>query len=270
MDSMPLIAKLLPISLLILSTVGISLPLVMVTSTSMTAVAQSQQDPTQAVIRAIARPNLPTPTVNTLTIQGNYGLATWLMGEAGGLVALVNKNGAWQVIRLGGGVPTAAELSRTSGIPVNNAQQLLNQHLAAPFASILPQLKRQTQVPVLLPSALPTPRTMYYTIEEASASRYSIAVNFTTDCRGRACNLGYVEAEQGGQFSGAMGIPGEMMKAITLRNSTPGRFLNACGASCTASVEWQAQGVLYRVSLKNGREADVVSMANSAIAAGRR
>jgi len=266
-----LITKFLLTSLLAISTLEISLPLIMAAPNPTVAIAaQSEQDPAEAVIRAVARPNLPKPTVEKLTIQGSYGLASWLMGEAGGLVALVNKNGTWQVIRLGGGLPNAAELSRASGIPVATAQQLLNQHLAAPFASILPQLKRQTQVPIFLPSTLPIRQTMYYSIDAASANRYTISINFTPDCRGTPCSLGEVGAERGGQFMSTTGIPRLTVKSITLRNNIPGHFINGCGAYCTATIEWQVQGVLYRVALKNGQEADVVNMANSAIAAGRR
>ncbi len=259
------------IAIVAASVIGLSQPLTIAqpTPTSFT-LAQSPQNPTQAVINAVAQPNLPTPTVEKLTLQEPYGLATWLMGEAGGMVALVNRNGGWQVIRLGGGLPNAAEISRRSGMPTGIAQQLLTQHLAVPFASVLPQLKRQTRVPIYLPSVLPTTETMYYRIVAASTTMYSIDVNYTADCRGTPCNFAYISAEKGGRLSSARLIPEETVKAITLGNNTPGLFRNACGAYCTASVEWQTQGVLYRVSIKNGQEVDVVGMANSAIATGRR
>ncbi|HLO48868.1 MAG TPA: hypothetical protein VK211_10680, partial [Kamptonema sp.] len=60
------------------------------------------------------------------------------------------------------------------------------------------------------------------------------------------------------------------LKNIKLAKGIQGVFHNGCGAYCTASVEWKRQGVLYTVAIKNGREADTVKIANSAIEAGVR
>jgi hypothetical protein len=92
--------------------------------------AQSLPSPLEtAVIEAVQQPGLPTPEVTKVTLEGLFGLATWVMGEAGGMVALINNGRNWEVTRLPGGVPDAEELSRLSGIPVEVCEELLSQHL---------------------------------------------------------------------------------------------------------------------------------------------
>lgn len=62
----------------------------------------------------------------------------------------------------------------------------------------------------------------------------------------------------------------QTFKNIELAKGTKGIFFNGCGPYCTALVEWQSGGVLYRVTMKNGREENLKQIANSAIEAGRR
>ena len=80
-----------------------------------------------------------------------------------------------------------------------------------------------------------------------------------------------ISAERGGEPAQPpiRGFRSEF-KTIQLAGRTQGVFYNGCGASCTALVEWQYQGVLYRVTMKNGREETLVQIANSAIEAGPR
>lgn len=95
-------------------------------------IAQSKRLPSpleMAVIETVQQPGLPTPEVTKVTLQGLFGLATWVMGEAGGMVALINNGRTWEVTRLPGGVPDAKELNRLSGIPVNVCEELLSEHL---------------------------------------------------------------------------------------------------------------------------------------------
>ncbi len=95
-------------------------------------IAQSKRLPgplEMAVIETVKQPGLPTPEVTKITVQGLFGLATWVMGDAGGMVALVNNGRTWEATRLPGGVPDAKELNRLSGIPINICEDLLSQHL---------------------------------------------------------------------------------------------------------------------------------------------
>lgn len=117
--------KLTPYAIALIVTLG-CLP------NSQTALPHSveQQEAIQAVtLRTIQQPGLPTPTVEKITVIGEYGLASWLMGEAGGLVALIDQGDTWEAIALPGGLPEAADIESASGIPVDIAQQLLDRHI---------------------------------------------------------------------------------------------------------------------------------------------
>lgn len=138
-----------------------------------------------------------------------------------------------------------------------------------PVREILPQLKGKTQVRIFLPSSVPFSDKVYYK-SKASANGYSVEFNYTPDCKATACYMGAIEAEKGGKLTTKMGGDRETLKNIQLAGSTKGIFYNACGAYCTALVEWQSQGVLYRVTMKNGREEALTKIANSAIEAGVR
>jgi hypothetical protein len=138
-----------------------------------------------------------------------------------------------------------------------------------PVSKILPQIKRKTQMPIVLPSRLPFPSQVFYNVE-ADSDRYSVDISHTPDCQGTPCYIGAIRAERGGKFSQPSRIRGETFRNLQLAGGIRGIFANACGAYCTALVEWQYEGVLYQVTIKNGREKDLIQIANSAIAAGPR
>lgn len=140
------------------------------------------------------------------------------------------------------------------------------------FASVLPQVKRQTRIPVLLPDRLlPAIEERTYFDVQATSDSYNVSVHFTPDCGGAtACYIGAVEAQRGGELTSPDDLAGSTYKNIRLANQVKGIFWNSCGAYCTAAVEWQAQGILYRVTAKNGDEQPLVQMANSAILSGAR
>jgi len=138
-----------------------------------------------------------------------------------------------------------------------------------PVSKILPQINRKTQMPIFLPSRLPFSPQVFYNVEVDSA-HYSIDINHTPDCQGTPCYIGAIRAERGGKVSEPSGIRGETFTSVELAGGIRGIFANACGAYCTALVEWQYQGVLYQVTIKNGREEELIQIANSAITAGPR
>ena len=82
---------------------------------------------TEAVIAELLKGRtLPvTPEVRQITIAGDYALASWIWGEAGGesLVKL-DRNDTWQVIESGGGAMDITVLQRL-GVPATEAEQLL-------------------------------------------------------------------------------------------------------------------------------------------------
>ncbi len=119
--------------LFIISIVGISS--VLSTSPGLAIPAeQYQRDkivPTVAEALGYGDPSVAVqPYVKRITLQGDYGLADWERGEAGGMVVVVShRQNTWTVIRLGGGVPSAADLSQATGMSVADAQSLLKEHL---------------------------------------------------------------------------------------------------------------------------------------------
>lgn len=93
-----------------------------------------------AIVQAVAVPGIPDqPQVTKITLQGEYGLADWTMGDAGGTVALIARRGnTWSVIRLGGGMPTASDLSQATEMPITVAQNLLNEHMGGEQVQSVP------------------------------------------------------------------------------------------------------------------------------------
>jgi hypothetical protein len=140
-----------------------------------------------------------------------------------------------------------------------------------PTNQVLSQIKGKAQVPIFIPSKLPFSNSeKIYFDSEVTDNGYSVSFNYTPDCQATACYIGSIEAQRGGEFiKPERGIT-KAFKNVTLAGGNKGIFHNGCGAYCTATLEWKSQGVLYRVTIKNGEEKDVTAIANSAIQAGRR
>ncbi len=137
------------------------------------------------------------------------------------------------------------------------------------FNSVLPDLRRQHEVAVVLPTFIPGTSVgpVYAIIERSDKPGYSVVLGYTPDCTGgNACRVGTV----GGQpvSSGAADLTGTTVK---LTNGVTGYFVaSTCGANCSdATLTWkQGQGV-YTVGIKAGKLPELTQMANSAIAAGQ-
>lgn len=78
---------------------------------------------------------LKQPRVYRTTIEGNYAIASWLWGEAGGQTILIKKQGRWQVLRSGGGAVDVGTL-KTAGVPEKTARTLMQKDAAAQNKSI--------------------------------------------------------------------------------------------------------------------------------------
>lgn len=137
------------------------------------------------------------------------------------------------------------------------------------FEPILPQIKQETQIPILLPDYIfgsdgATP--VYATIETVTPSQYSLILGFTPDCTGgTACRLGTVSGEDL-----AANSPELEGQAVPLDEGITGYFMDAvCGANCSDStMTWDQNGTRYQMGIKAGKPEDLVKMANSAIASG--
>lgn len=140
-----------------------------------------------------------------------------------------------------------------------------------PVNQVLVPIKTKARVPIFIPSKLPfsEPEKVYF-ISEVTDKGYSVSFNYTPDCQATACYIGSIEAERGGEFiKPERGIT-RAYRRVMLAGGNKGVFHNGCGAYCTATLEWKSQRILYRVTIKNGTEKDLIAIANSAIQAGRR
>ncbi|MBD3885406.1 hypothetical protein IFO70_27150 [Phormidium tenue FACHB-886] len=146
-----------------------------------------------------------------------------------------------------------------------------------PLRQAAAQISRGTDVPIYLPDRLPMEQG--YLDISTTANGYRVDFNYTPDCGGTACYFGSIQAERGGQLSPNpfrdyaprdLGGIREAFELVQLSDGTPAQFINGCGAYCTAVLEWQSQGVLYQVTVKNGTREMLLAIANSAVEAGAR
>lgn len=140
------------------------------------------------------------------------------------------------------------------------------------LASVIPELKSQTRVPILLPQRLPPlAEETYYAHPKGDAESYTIRLESDPDCDGaNACFLGILRAKRGGMYS--------FPEVVKLGETATGRFKpTSCGGSCSsAAIEWKYEGVLYTAQLNlhtaSEREArtEMIDLAKSAVRLGPR
>ncbi|MEG4289978.1 hypothetical protein Q5692_02035 [Microcoleus sp. C2C3] len=140
-----------------------------------------------------------------------------------------------------------------------------------PASNIFRQIKGKTRVPVFLPSRLPLSDLQQVDFDvQAGSHGYIVGMYLGKGCRAGACYFGTIEAKRNEPFSPPSQLPQDTYRSIELAGGFRGIYFNNCGAYCTAFVEWQRLGVLYRVTMKNGRQQEVVQIADSALQAGQR
>lgn len=136
--------------------------------------------------------------------------------------------------------------------------------VAVPMDDVMPKLQEATQMPILLPSQVPMDEV--FLDVEAQDDRYYVGFDYRPNCRSvTACHFGEIMAEQGNSMSAPSNA-----EEITLVDGTSATFFSTCGAHCTASVQWQYSGVVYRVMVKNGEREETIALANSAMLGGDR
>jgi hypothetical protein len=146
-----------------------------------------------------------------------------------------------------------------------HAQQ--SAELPAPLAALLPALKSQTGVPILLPERLPElTEKAYYAHAKGDADGYTIRLESDPDCDGaNACFLGMLRAKRGGRYS--------FPEVVKLGDTESGRFKpTTCGGSCSSqAIEWKYKGVLYVAQLNLRTESEkearveMIDLASSAV-----
>jgi hypothetical protein len=147
--------------------------------------------------------------------------------------------------------------------------------VAEVFRPLLARLKKESGVPVLLPSEMPawTAGRKVYVEGAGKPDGYLLTLTSTPRCGANACTVGYFEAKRGGAPYSE--------KRVRLARGVEGFYEPlTCGGSCTPpTVEWVAGGVLYTIQLdvagkeRLGAEEEqrrLLRVADSAIDAGPR
>ncbi|MCU0542028.1 MAG: hypothetical protein MUE44_07525 [Oscillatoriaceae cyanobacterium Prado104] len=140
-----------------------------------------------------------------------------------------------------------------------------------PANNIFKQIKGKTRVPVFLPSRLSLSGNEQLDFDvQAGSHGYIVRMYLGKGCRTRDCYFGSIEAKRDEAFSPPSRLPRDTYRSIELEGGMRAIYFSKCGVYCNRFVEWQRLGVLYRVTLKNGSQQEVVQIANSAIRAGQR
>ena len=145
------------------------------------------------------------------------------------------------------------------------------------FASVLPQVKARSHIPILLPSELPPPiaTAKHAVVDAAEVNQYGIILYY---------ELGIGDAGFAASFS-AQGKP--KFSARELPNVEPVNLVRSlhgffravsCGGSCApANLWWEEGGVLYQIQIElspslseQSQEETIIKVVNSAIVAGPR
>ena len=145
------------------------------------------------------------------------------------------------------------------------------------FASVLPQVKARSHIPVLLPSELPEPirKAKHALVEKAVPTEYAISLYY---------ELGVGDSGFAAFFS-AQGKPKFNLRElpnvepVNLAHSLHGFFRAvSCGGSCApANLWWEEGGVLYQIQIElspslseQSQEKSIVAVVDSAILGGPR
>jgi hypothetical protein len=134
------------------------------------------------------------------------------------------------------------------------------------FQSVVPQIRKTTKIPVLLPKEIPAAQgelKLYATVQAATPQKYGVLLGYIPNCNGgTACRYGEITGE-----AVTTKTPLITGKAIFLRQGVTAYFSpTKCGANCSdAVVMWRQKGIQYSVGIKAAQQADVVKMANSLI-----
>jgi hypothetical protein len=146
-------------------------------------------------------------------------------------------------------------------------------HPVQAFKTVLPKVKRQTKIAVLLPATLPTagPSPKLYSTGAGSAKGFDLELAGAPSCGGAdACFLASFAGTKGGKLPNQSNFV-----RLTLAGGDPARYHPiTCGGSCAPATLWFThKGVLYTWQLKDApgnAKASLAKAADSAIAAGAR
>jgi hypothetical protein len=116
-----------------------------------------------------------------------------------------------------------------------------------------------TAIPLLLPRVYRPgiPNRIYARVEELQKHSYAVEFDFTADCGGDPCYIATIE--------GGVEDPPSGDSTVTLNNGIVAKYKRfTCGAWCGPStLMFRYRGATYRLTLKGGSPADIVTSANS-------
>ena len=121
--------------------------------------------------------------------------------------------------------------------------------------SLLPQLRRQTNVRIFLPRDLTIPGERIYVNAQGDANGYGISLGTHPQCNSNACWMGLLGATRGQR-------PPADFKQVPLSRGITGYYF--AHPRRTSILYWVYDGVLYVIQLKVDEET-VIDIANSAI-----
>lgn len=132
------------------------------------------------------------------------------------------------------------------------------------FQSVVPQIRKTTKIPVLLPKEIPIPQTgspLYATVDTVTPQKYIVLLEEVPNCnRVIGCRYGAVVGE-----AVTSKTPRMLGKAIFLRKGVTAYFsASICAANCSdAVIMWRQKGLQYSIGIRAAQQIDVVKIANS-------
>jgi hypothetical protein len=168
-------------------------------------------------------------------------------------------------------VATAANRQGAAARASTAGARMATRTFAVPdlLAAQVRRAKARGTVAVLLPDTIRSEHRRLYPGGRVRPSGHELELGAARDCRqATACFVAVFSAERAGRLEGG--------RRVRLRGGRSGRYTpGRCGASCSAPrIQWLRGDVLHTIQARVGtartERAELVAMANSAIAAGPR
>jgi hypothetical protein len=162
-----------------------------------------------------------------------------------------------------------AVLALLCAAPAAVAQPARDVNLPQLFAGEIRDARTRTEVPILIPDALPSDFRRHFHDGRANPAGWTFRIGAVRGCRGAsACFIAEFRGREGGTPTNR--------RSLRLARGRTGWFRPLrCGASCSPpSIQWRERNALFTIRAKVGtRDTErrlLVRMANSAIRSGPR
>jgi hypothetical protein len=148
------------------------------------------------------------------------------------------------------------------------------QTLQFPFEKVIPEIRKITDVPILLPSELPWMPIGEIASRigvEADPNGYTVCLSRQSCRRPPSRHFDFIMANRSEELNPPDWVgPRDTFREIELSGGIQGFFHEACGVYCISTVRWKYRGVVYTVIARFGEQPILVKIANSMIEAGER